>query len=85
MPDLEPSRSRFDDPFDSNKSQYYLTPELSQRVNLIRHLIQNSEQLLLVLAETGCGKTSLLNQLTQMAGKKTEHWWTYTLISSPAL
>ena len=85
MPDFKMSPSHSDVPFGSNQRRYYLTPELSQRINLIRHLIQNSEQLLLVLAETGCGKTSLLNQLKSIAEKKYEHWWIYTLISSPAL
>ncbi len=76
--------SRTDDPFGSTH-RYYLTPELSQRVNLIRHLIQNSEQLLFILGETGGGKTALLNQLKKIAEKKNEHWWIYTLTSSPAL
>ncbi|MCK5720151.1 MAG: AAA family ATPase [Thiomargarita sp.] len=71
--------------FSSISHQYYLTPELNQRINLIRHLIQNSEQLLLILAEAGSGKTALLNQLKQIAEDKEEHWWLYTLKSSPAL
>lgn len=74
------------EPFTQQKScRYYLTPELSQRINLVRHLTQNSEQLLLVLAETGCGKTAFLNQLKKIAEKKDEHWWIYILNSSPAL
>ena len=85
MPDLEVFSSHSEAPFGSKPRQYFLTPELSQRLNLIRHLIQNSEQLLLVLAEAGCGKTSLLNQLKKVASQQCEHWWLYTLVSSPAL
>lgn len=85
MPNLAVPHSHFNDPFDSTRRHYYLTPELSQRVNLIRHLIQNSEQLLLVLAEAGYGKTALLNQLKKIAEKQCEHWWIYTPLSSPAL
>ena len=55
--------SYFDNPFSVTPHRYFLASELNQRLNLIRHLVQNSEQLLLVLAETGCGKSSLLKQL----------------------
>jgi len=75
----------FSEPFDLTSHRYYLTPELSQRIKLIHHLIQNSEQLLFVQAETGCGKTSLLNQLKKMADHEYEHWWIHTLNSNPAL
>ena len=85
MHDLEISKKRTDDPFSPTQHRYYLTPELNQRINLIQHLIQNSEQLLFVLAETGCGKTALSKQLTKIAEQHCEHWWTYTLNSSPAL
>jgi len=72
-------------PFGTKPRGYFITSELNQRLNLIRHLIQNSEPLLLVLAELGCGKTALLNQLRKIASKQHEHWWLYTLNSSPAL
>jgi DamX protein len=85
MLELEAYTSHFDDPFGAKLYRYFLTPELSQRLNLIRHLLQNSEQLLLVLAENGCGKTALLNQLKKIAAQQCEHWWVYTLESSPAL
>ncbi|WP_353572687.1 AAA family ATPase [Candidatus Albibeggiatoa sp. nov. BB20] len=62
--------------------RFFETPELVQRYNLIKHLIQNSEQLLLVLAETGSGKTSLLQQVRAQAD---ENWWIYHVESSPAL
>jgi len=70
------------DPFVSKPAGFFATPELTQRLNLIEHLIQNSEQLLLILAEAGSGKTMLLRQLEKMPH---EHWWSYALSSSPAL
>ncbi|MDY6991716.1 MAG: AAA family ATPase [Pseudomonadota bacterium] len=74
-----------DDPFSSSTGGYFLTPELNQRLNLIHHLIQNSEQLLLVLAEAGCGKSTFLTQLKKIAAQQCEHWWLYTPVSTPAL
>lgn len=85
MLELEAYPSHFDDPFGAKLYRYFLTPELSQRLNLIRHLLQNSEQLLLILAEIGCGKTALLSQLKKISAQQCEHWWVYTLESSPAL
>jgi DamX protein len=61
---------------------FYITPELTQRINLIHHLLQNSEQLLLVLADEGRGKTTLINQVVATAS---EHWKIFTPASSPAL
>ena len=80
-----PEDSSFNNPFSNTSHRYYLTSELSQRINLIRHLIENSEQLLLVLAEKGGGKTALLNQLKRIAEKECQHWWIYTPDTSPAL
>ncbi|WP_069472543.1 AAA family ATPase [Candidatus Marithrix sp. Canyon 246] len=80
-----PEDYRFNNPFGNTSHRYYLTSELSQRINLIRHLIENSEQLLLVLAEKHGGKTALLNQLRRIAEKECQHWWIYTPDTSPAL
>ncbi|MCK5877272.1 MAG: AAA family ATPase [Candidatus Marithrix sp.] len=74
-----------ENPFNPKLQKYYLTPELSQRVNLICHLIQNSEQLLLISAESGYGKTALLNQLKKIARTQHEHWWIYSQTSTPAI
>lgn len=61
---------------------FYATPELTQRLHLISHLIQHSEQLLLLLAEKGCGKTTLLNQLVLNAD---ERWKVFTPTGGSAL
>ncbi len=74
-----------ENPFNSKSQRYYLTPELNQRINLISHLIQNSEQLLLILAEAGYGKTTLLNQLKKTVENQHEHWWIYRHLSTPAV
>ena len=66
----------------AGKDTYYASSELAQRINLIQHLIQNSEQLLLILAEAGCGKTALLHQVTKQVN---EHWWVYQINASSAL
>ncbi len=87
MPISETSASSFgkDASNSATTETYYATPELTQRLNLICHLVQNSEQLVLVLAENGCGKTALLRQLQQIAKQHHEHWWVYLPASSPAL
>lgn len=66
----------------AHPARFFTTPELTQRLSLIRHLLQNSEQLLFVLAESGCGKSSLLQQLLNGAP---ETWWVYALSCTPAL
>ncbi len=70
------------DPFAISTQGYHATSELTQRLNLIQHLIQNSEQLLLILAESGCGKTSLLNRIKICAQ---ENWWCHVVASNPAM
>jgi len=71
------------DPFSEKMGhKFYTTPELMQRLNLIRHLTQQSEQLLLVLAEKGYGKTTLATELKSTPG---ESWWMFGLNSSSAL
>lgn len=43
---------------------YYKTPELTHRYELIQHLLEYSNHLILVQGEKDTGKTSLYNQLT---------------------
>lgn len=83
MSNFEPSAFSLlaSSPF-AHPARFFTTPELTQRLSLIRHLLQNSEQLLFVLAESGCGKSSLLQQLLNSAP---ENWWVYALSCTPAL
>ena len=37
-----------EDPFSSGDEPFFLTPQLNQRVNLILHLVQYSDQMLVV-------------------------------------
>ncbi len=64
------------------RSVFFATPELTQRINLIHHLIAHSEQLLLVMAEEGRGKTTLMYQIL---GNAEEHWKVFVLESDPGL
>lgn len=83
MPVLEiPSPSLIEDSLAGGHSDYFATPELTQRLNLIRHLIQHSGQLLLVLAEAGCGKTALLTRLRDGAS---DHWWIHNPTVTPTM
>ncbi len=47
--------------------QFFSTPELAQRLDLLRHLVENSELIPLVRAETGSGKTTMLFRLLSTA------------------
>ena len=58
------SLQNIDDPgLLSGERGFYMTPELSQRLDLIQHLIENSDLVPLVLGESGAGKSTLINQL----------------------
>jgi len=59
---------------------FFMPPELAQRLNLIQHLIQHSEQLLLILAEQGSGKSTLLHQVQTQAG---EDWKIFKVSGHP--
>ena len=53
------------DPFSAitSDSDYFLTPELEHRIELIKHLVEFSDRIVVVTGEAGSGKTSLLNHL----------------------
>lgn len=50
---------------------FYAEPVFLQRLDLLTHLLQFSDSLLVVLGEQGAGKTSLARELRQRAG---ENW-----------
>jgi DamX protein len=54
------------DPFADveDETLFFETPQLTQRLNLVHHLVRYSDLLLLVTGPTGAGKTTLFNQLT---------------------
>ncbi|MEY3220821.1 MAG: hypothetical protein RIT27_2178 [Pseudomonadota bacterium] len=64
----------------SGATSFFATPELSQRLKLLQHLIQDSDQLLVVMADVGFGKTTFLKQLVAQAD---EHWKLIISNSSP--
>ena len=68
--------------FTTTQGGYFLTQELAQRLNLMRHLIQHSDQLLLILAEKGAGKTSIRQEIL---AQPEEHWQLLAVDSHPDL
>lgn len=50
---------------------YFVTPALSQRLDLLRHLIEYSDRLVMVIAERGSGKSALRARLAETAA---ENW-----------
>src|SRR3990172_8773324 len=47
----------------AEREGYLLTHALSQRLDLVRHLIDFSRQIILIVGDEGSGKTSLLHHL----------------------
>ncbi|MBT8439153.1 MAG: SPOR domain-containing protein [Gammaproteobacteria bacterium] len=53
-----------------NKTGYYLTPDLSQRLDLISHLLANTQLVPFVQAAEGCGKTRLTQHLADTLAER---------------
>jgi len=53
-----------------NNSGYYLTPDLSQRLDLISHLLANTQRIPYVQAAEGCGKTRLTQHLAELLAER---------------
>lgn len=68
------------DPFPINAADdiYFASPELSHRLELIRHLLEFSQQLILVTADPGSGKTALYHHI---ASTPDQHWSVSKLIA----
>ena len=49
-----------------NNTGYYLTPDLSQRLDLISHLLANTQLVPFIQAAEGCGKTRLRQHLAEI-------------------
>nr|VFJ74677.1 MAG: Cell division protein DamX, binds to the septal ring, contains C-terminal SPOR domain [Candidatus Kentron sp. FW] len=57
------------DPFPESLTDnfFFATPALTQRLDLLRHLIRSGEGLLVLIGEHGAGKSTLLEQLLESA------------------
>lgn len=65
-------------PFSSSieNDMYYAEPTRKQRLDILLHLTQYTNELLVVIGEQGMGKTMFLQQFINSAG---EHWKTCTI------
>jgi DamX protein len=61
---------------------FFSSPELSQRLDLLRHLTENSELIPLVKGPEGSGKSSLIQQLTQLAA---DNWVIANIEANPMM
>ena len=66
----------------SEGQPYFAMPELSQRLDLLKHLIENSDLVPLVQGPEGAGKTSMLFQLQSQANS---NWKPCIIESAPML
>ncbi len=72
------------DPFVDARGEgsYFVTQALSQRIELIRHLLEFGRQIIVVTGSQGAGKTSLLDRVTD-SGEK--NWRVLRYIAGPTL
>lgn len=63
-------------------STFFSTPELRQRLDLLRHLTDNSEKILLIKGVDGSGKSTLLQQYRILAR---DEWMVCCLTADPML
>ncbi|WP_435684671.1 AAA family ATPase [Sedimenticola selenatireducens] len=62
-----PSRKHGSDSAQGRAATFFSTPELRQRLDLLRHLTDNSEKILLIKGVDGSGKSTLLQQFRQLS------------------
>jgi len=61
------SREHGSDSAQGRAATFFSTPELRQRLDLLRHLTDNSEKILLIKGVDGSGKSTLLQQFRQLS------------------
>ncbi|HEB97364.1 MAG TPA: hypothetical protein ENI96_13160 [Sedimenticola thiotaurini] len=67
---------------DQEDVRFHATTEFNQRLDLIRHLIRNSDRILLVRGDSGMGKSTLLAWLQRLADQE---WSICRLDATPML
>ncbi|MEJ1389458.1 MAG: AAA family ATPase [Candidatus Sedimenticola sp. (ex Thyasira tokunagai)] len=66
----------------SQEQQFFSTPEIMQRLDLLRHLTDNSERIVVLKGGVGSGKTTLFQRYQQAAR---DEWVLCPVISNPML
>ena len=69
-------------PGEQDQGTFFSTPELSQRLDFLRHLTENSDFIPLIKGGEGAGKTYMANRLQALAG---ENWILCRVEATPAL
>ncbi|WP_428608846.1 AAA family ATPase [Sedimenticola sp.] len=72
----ESSRMQDRTPIQRRTDPFFSTPQLRQRLDLLRHLTDNSEKILLIRGASGSGKSTLLQQFRKLSR---EEWILCTL------
>ncbi len=67
---------------EQDQGLFFSTPELSQRLDFLRHLTENSDFIPLMKGGEGTGKTFMANRLQALAG---ENWILCRIEATPAL
>ncbi len=67
---------------EQDRGLFFSTPELSQRLDFLRHLTENSDFIPLMKGGEGTGKTYMANRLQALAG---ENWILCRIEATPAL
>lgn len=62
-------------PVDHADAVYYASPELEHRLELVKHLVDFSDRILLVTADDGVGKTAFLQRLQAEADERWRIIW----------
>ncbi len=81
MPDIEVTSGSVADTA-SQEQQFFSTPEIMQRLDLLRHLTDNSERIVVLKGGPGSGKTTLFQRYQQAAR---DEWVLCPVISNPML